>query len=263
MHKMKVLAALGMALLAGCVLTTPVVADGMPAARKAKAVEVDERPAIGNWSGLYFGVNAGVAWSDIKQDFRTYDPEVYGFHNVKNDDSNGLLGGHIGLQHQWGRFVVGVEASYSGVGPFGHDWEGGDCNDGKGGACQSRLNSLFTVGPRLGLAHDNLMFYVTGGYASAQIQTRYVNLQYDREYFAASARHDGWFIGGGAEWAIHDRWVLGLEYLHVNLDSEQHWSKDGAPEVGITRSVDGDIDIVRARLSFKLGRGEHHAEPMK
>jgi outer membrane immunogenic protein len=249
MQKIKVLAALGAALLAGSILASPAIADGMPA-KKAKAApakaHVEERPHIGNWGGLYFGANVGVAlWDTEWKD--PYNNPPYANHS--NDDANGFIGGHIGIQHQFGRIVVGVEASYSGTGPFGHDWQGKDCVYGAPPpmVCQDRVNSLFTVGPRLGLAHDHLLFYVTGGFASATFSSRVYYPNTNSEY-AYSARHDGWFIGGGVEWAIHDRWVLGLEYLHADFDKEAH---------DYDRHVDGDIDVIRARLSFKLGRKEH------
>ena len=120
------------------------------------------------------------------------------------------------------------------------------------------MNSFITVGPRLGLARDNVLLYVTGGYASGQIQSR----EYDPRNFAGlgienykwTARHDGWFGGGGAEMMLRDRWVIGLEYLHVDLNSETHYLPVTS---ALSRQIDGEADIVRARLSYKFGRADH------
>lgn len=229
------------------------------------------RPHVGNWSGLYIGVNVGAEWEKYSSDYQrwadmTVNPDAPKF---SSSESSGLVGGHVGLQHQLGRIVVGVEASWSGKGPFGNDFHGQNCYAAAGGPdyhCEARMNSFFTVGPRLGIAHNNLMFYVTGGYASGQIQSR----EYDPQRFASlstenykwSARHDGWFIGGGAEMMLRDRWVLGLEYLHLDLDSETHYKPIAS---ALTRQIDGEADILRVRLSYKFGRGDHGSteQPLK
>jgi outer membrane immunogenic protein len=234
---------------------------------------VMDRPHIGNWSGIYLGVNMGASWESYSSDYRrfadlTANPDA---PKYSSSETNGLLGGHLGIQHQFGRIVVGVEGSWSGHAPFSNDFHGQKCfNTALGGGpdyhCQARMNSYFTVGPRLGLAHNNLMFYITGGYASGQIQSR----EYDPQNFAGlgkenwkwAARHDGWFIGGGAEMMLRDRWVLGLEYLHIDLDSQTH----SKPIVSAqTRQIDGEADIVRLRLSYKFGRGDggYTNQPLK
>ena len=128
------------------------------------------------------------------------------------------------------------------------------------------MNSYITVGPRLGITHGNLLFYVTGGYASAQIQSR----EYDpyraaglgTENWRWAERHNGWFLGGGVEMMLRDRWMLGIEYVHIDLDSERH----SLPVVSAqTRQIDGDADIVRVRLSYKFGRGDggYTNQPLK
>jgi outer membrane immunogenic protein len=229
------------------------------------------RPHIGNWSGLYMGVNAGLNWDTYTSDYKRFADLSVNPDSPKYSSSHdgGLLGGHLGIQHQMGRIVVGVEGSWSGTGPFGNEWHGEKCFSAAGGArysCEARMNSYFTVGPRLGLAHDNMMFYVTGGFASGQIQSR----EFDPLQVAGAgieklkwaARHDGWFIGAGAEMMLRDRWVLGLEYLHVDLDSQTHYKPIAS---ALSRQIDGETDILRVRLSYKFGRGDggYTNQPLK
>src|SRR5262245_31065763 len=63
-----------------------------------------------NWSGLYVGVNAGYGWADT--DWRG-PATFFGVNTFSTDPRGGLVGGHIGYQHQWGNIVAGVEASYN------------------------------------------------------------------------------------------------------------------------------------------------------
>jgi outer membrane immunogenic protein len=227
-----------------------------------------ERPHIGNWSGIYFGANVGINWENYASDYQRFsaDPEA---PKYSSSETSGILGGHVGIQHQFGRIVVGLEASWSNTGLFGHDWHGPNCFATVGGphySCQARLNSIFTLGPRLGLAHGNTLFYVTGGYATGVINSR----EHDPSNVAGlgtenwkwASRHDGWFIGGGVEMMLKDRWVIGLEYLHIDLDSETHY-KPIIP--ALSRQIEADADILRFRLSYKFGRGEHGhtSQPMK
>ena len=231
------------------------------------------RPHIGTWSGIYLGVNAGVSWENYSSDYKRFSPADPEAPRYSSSETSGLLGGHVGIQHQLGRIVVGVEGSWSGNGPFSNDFHGQKCFPTGGGPdyhCEARMNSFFTVGPRLGVTHNNMMFYLTGGYASGQIQSR----EYDPQNLAVTvpaqgiekwkwaARHDGWFVGGGAEMMLRDRWVLGLEYLHIDLDTATHY-KPISPS--LTRAIDGEADIVRLRLSYKFGRGDggHTDQPLK
>jgi opacity protein-like surface antigen len=74
--------------------------------------------------------------------------------------------------------------------------------------------------------------------------------------------HDGWYVGGGVEYALTSNLILGAEYQRVSLDSERHLVPvGGAPSI-LTADIDADIDIVRARLSYKFG-GSREDVPLK
>src|SRR2546430_711274 len=69
-------------------------ADGGPAPRRV----VYEQPS--NWSGFYFGVHSGWQWSQL-------DASIDGVSVFKVEHDSPVVGGQIGLQHQWGNFVLG------------------------------------------------------------------------------------------------------------------------------------------------------------
>src|SRR5262245_26598797 len=84
------------------------LADGYSAPRVAY-----ERPS--NWSGVYFGVSSGYQWSSIDVDNAgklnpSGPPTGLG---ISSDHSDALVGAHLGLQHQFGAIVLGVEGDWA------------------------------------------------------------------------------------------------------------------------------------------------------
>lgn len=215
----------------------------------------------GRWGGIYIGANAGYTWGDI--DWQYAAPAGAPGH-LTRDLAGGMFGGHVGIQHQWNSLVIGAEASYSGPAFDKIDDRGPD-SPAFVPAFDSyaRLHNLFTVGPRLGWApSDHWLLYATGGYATGRVSTADIVNATNTFNFAGSHRHDGWFVGGGVEYALTSNWILGVEYMHVDLDTATHFPTVPAT-FGGTRSIEGDFDVVRARLSFKLGRPEEKHESMK
>jgi outer membrane immunogenic protein len=84
------------------------------------------------------------------------------------------------------------------------------------------LKNLLTVGPRLGFAYSNLLFYGTGGWAHADIDSRATLNAGAIPLFDAGNHHNGWFAGGGVEMLVDKNVFLGIEYKHLALDTETH-----------------------------------------
>src|SRR5262245_29800897 len=260
-------------LLAGCAVAALAAlagagiaqADGGPGGRV-----VYEQPY--NWSGLYFGVHAGWVWSATSAFFPlNSNPALQVAGNPGqgfgvNHDAP-IAGGQIGLQHQFGQIVLGVEGSYSGA-----------YQDEPGVVlcprqivaqfnCTARFDDVLTVGGRLGWALGKWMPYVTGGYASARFSDQ-VNNKSLAPVGAlittwAQERAQGWYIGGGAEWALSHGWVVGVEYRHYDFDD--HTGLPSTPG-GIVVPNDAVVfshhaDTIALRVSWKLGRPE--AAPLK
>src|SRR6185436_6467235 len=79
----------------------PVVANADGQARTAAPIA----QAPTSWSGLYFGVHTGFQWSNVNVENPAFPP---GF---SFDHDSFVVGGHIGIQHQFGAIVVGLEGS--------------------------------------------------------------------------------------------------------------------------------------------------------
>lgn len=256
----------------------------------------DDDGIIVDWSGVYVGVHAGGAWSGINSQLT--DPALLvslldgiGAPTSARHDIDGLLaGGHIGIQRQFGRWVIGAEASYSGGkldGRTASDF-GGNINFGFGSldwdgssSSQAKIGDLITVVGRLGYAWDRWHAYAKGGYASAKIDVR---ASADVEFafcglactplasiggsYHSSERHNGFVLGAGVEYMITQNVTLGVEYSYIDLGAKTHdgptaISLNGAP-LGTLDSrmrVDPDaVHAVTARLTVMLGsRSEPYA----
>ena len=131
-----------------------------------------------NWSGFYVGVHAGYAWGELTS--RPLMPRI------DHEPTGGLFGGQIGYNWQVNNIVFGVEAdlAYSTIkgddtstfGPFTINGE-------------HDMKYLGTVRGRLGLAHNQFLFYVTGGFAYSKVEGR-LTVVNGGVFVAADKRHD-------------------------------------------------------------------------
>jgi len=227
--------------LAAFVGVTLAQADGMPG-RKI----VYEKPW--DWSGLYFGLHSGWEWADINSNF------VPGPANDSVQHDAQVVGGQIGIQHQWGNVVLGVEASLSVA--FQDGFANVTCPN-VARTCGKRFDDVFTFGPRLGWAMGKWMPYLTGGYANAAISHESFNTGAGTGVLLGRERFEGWFVGGGVDMALAHGWTLGLEYKHFEFDDQEFltFSPAGVLSADV-RNVDPSVDIVSVRVSWKLGRPE-------
>ena len=250
--------AAGMVALAAAVIAGVGVAqaDGT-ATRKAAPVV-----APTTWSGLYFGAHAGFAWSDFDTRFAVL-PTPPNSWSASHDAA--IYGGQIGIQHQFGLFVLGIEAAISSAWQDHHA-----SNDGCGGVnaafvCAARFNDVLTVGPRLGYAMGKWMPYLTGGYANARFEEKAFLKPISTAFWTGSERHSGWYIGAGVDMALAQGWTVGLEYRHYEFDNELYvpFTPAGLAILGDRNVADVTLDTIALRVSWKLGRPEPVAKPMK
>jgi outer membrane immunogenic protein len=85
------------------------------------------------------------------------------------------IGGQVGVNRQFGQVVLGIEADGGAV-----DW--------------GPVTAVGSVRGRLGYALDRFLPYVTGGMGIEDAI--------------------GWSLGAGVDYAITDRWSIGVDYLH-------------------------------------------------
>jgi outer membrane immunogenic protein len=261
------------------------LADGYAAPKAAY-----ERPA--DWSGVYFGVGSGYQWSSVDVDHVPGGvfPGTTGI-GISSQHDEWFAAAHIGVQHQFGLWVLGVEAGWMST-IRDRNGDSQRCDSvpavlqnpliAPGDFCTAKLNDIWTIGGRIGYAAGHWMPYLTGGYANA-------GLDFENRIPApglpgasgatvlqeqAHQRLDGWYIGAGVEWAISPGWTTGLEYRHYDFDSASTiaYSACTTPVAGCPFATIGTplervrfsdtTDTIEMRVSWRWGR-EQAAAPLK
>jgi outer membrane immunogenic protein len=209
------------------------------------------------WNGLYLGINGGYSWDNIRYDFL---PNGNG-GDIFAPDSNGgffrqrihggLLGGHLGFNVQMANVVLGLEGSAA------RTWLEKKSNDVFGAIAASYETDLTwfaTATPRFGIAMDNVMPYVKGGFVAWRVNSQLNSLANGatpREAYDQQKHHIGWTAGGGVEYLVNPHVILGLEYNYYDL---QKLNYDGRTKSSrpVIYSIHPTFNAVVARISYKL-----------
>jgi outer membrane immunogenic protein len=244
---------------------------------KARPLAVD--PTY-DWSGFYVGGGiggVGTVANRFMPDLPLIGIPPTTFTSPRQYDL--IYDVHAGVQRQWGRWVIGLEASYSaGNRAMRNDTSVSPPEPFSRLDANTLTTDLITVGPKIGYAWDRFMVYGTGGYAGAHLEGRYsctVGSQFilpgpgtcalavfgpvlSSLNFSGKSWNDGWFVGAGFDYAVYKGTfadvLLGGEYLHYGLEMRQGFTCTPAvcmfaPHQGFQHDSSGDI--ARVRLTFK------------
>ena len=225
-------------------LSAPAMAADMPVKAPPAVVA-----AVYNWTGLYVGVNGGWARGHADWDFLAA-PGLLHDHRI----DGWLVGGHAGVQIQFDRFVVGFEVNGLAARIDGSDIIG--FNPAFVGAAE--VDRIWTVGPRAGVALNNVLIYGTGGVAFARLHTEAIfssGAAAGTTFWTSRVWHSGWFAGGGVEYGFTPNIIVGVEATHVRLRTKEHLPETpaGAPVTGDRHEADARFTTIRGRLSYKFG----------
>jgi outer membrane immunogenic protein len=258
--------------LTACIFTALMtLACGARAAIAADMpLKAPEAPAY-QWSGCYVGVNLGGGTSGTNFG-STVDPGTYlaagDAATVTGSggggaNANGVLaGGQVGCNLQSGTLVYGLEGDVDYF--HSHPQFNNNTNtlaNGNTFAISQSLttnNFLATVRPRIGIAADRNLAYVTGGAAFTSISYTegYVdaNAPPGAGTAAASRSLVGWTAGAGWEYAFADRWTVRAEYLYASFPTTSALGMiTGAGGANTLHgSTDLVIQLVRAGVNFKF-----------
>ncbi len=224
------------------------------------------------WSGCYAGLTLGAGASGTNfhatVDPGTHllgdDPTLVGGSGDGGANADGLLaGGQAGCNLQSGDLVVGLEGDFDyfrsrpqfpnytntlsdGVTPFT--------------ISQSlTTNWLATIRPRIGIAAERNLAYITGGVA-------FTRASYTESYVdgaappgagiaTASKSLTGWVAGAGWENAFADHWTARAEYLYASFPTTSALgaiTDAGGGANALHGSTDLVIQIIRVGLNFKF-----------
>lgn len=268
-------------------LSTATWADGYEGSGGKSFAE----PAEINWTGVYVGGHVGYGWADVDSDFdfgaaNSFLFNAIGLQRSFGQDIEGWMGGvHLGVQHQHGNWVFGVEGTYdsgdldeSSNAGFEAAFALGNCPAGPAlGGCvvgsqslKTEIEDLWTLTGRVGYAWNRWLAYVKGGYARAEVK---VQTNIDAGVFgclgpcgsiaqlgfagASSEDHHGWTVGGGAEYMVRKNITLGFEYNYISLESKTH-TVDGTFGASFDDDDDGGFGF-RASHGLEVDPDSIHA----
>jgi outer membrane immunogenic protein len=174
-----------------------------------------------NWTGFYWGVNAGVGVSTMN------------YHSIEELGTNGdfdagFTGGlQAGYNWQYApNWVFGVEGD---VGYLGTNRSFVQFNDP---TFFNRVKTDFysTLRARYGYAWDRSLLYATGGVAFVHIKDSVNDVDGANDPGAKSATKTGLAVGGGLETALFGNWTTKVEYLFIDagkirtddIDNDEH-----------------------------------------
>jgi opacity protein-like surface antigen len=225
------------------------------------------------WTGIYFGVNAGYGWAQGSSTTAfgggltggTTTPLGLGATELgttgllgSSSPRGGIAGGQVGFNWQAGMVVFGAE--------FDAQWSGQSnavsliCTPPIPGCTATeavKIRSLTTGRARIGLAFDWLMPYVTAGGVLVNARDDLtVNVGgVSANFQPLSNTTLGWAAGAGVDVALSSNWSARFEYLHIRANDVT--SSVGIPGflgVGLTaESVAYRDNIVRVGLNYRIG----------
>jgi outer membrane immunogenic protein len=233
------------------------------------AADVLPVETVTDWSGLYAGIVAGygVGPSDGVTYEGSYTPKgrIPGliedgvYPRSLAGDLQGLTGGvQLGYNVQHGKLVFGVETDVMALGledegsyfhPADEKW-----NDDDSKASQS-IDWLGTARLRLGVSAGDFLLYGTGGLAFGHTSFDYSVTNLSDVSGGESEWKLGWAAGGGAEYALDERWTVTAEYLYFDLGQSSSTDAYAAPYDKVTeeRSAEFNGSLFQLGVKHRFG----------
>ena len=233
--------------------------DPGPNEPRAAATSISSPASIYDWTGLYFGGFGG--WASTGKIDVTQLASAEGAFSVPEGigrfgDDGFFLGGQIGVDRQWRRWVLGIGAE---AGFLGLDGSVRPVTSKRGDAASFYETGAYGgVTARFGVAFDRLLIFARGGVAFLDAEARAEGMCDQGACGAATVKASeddvlfGEQIGGGLEYAFGTHWSAGAEYRFIHLfdDLQPSGITGSGKRVWENLRID-DIHTVRAELNFR------------
>lgn len=252
---------------------TPAIAADMPLKAPPMVAPVF------SWTGFYIGVNAGAALETFDANtstifsptgyFATTSPGAIAAAGLQTIDSTAFIwGGQAGYNWQTGNAVYGLEVDFDSLHHNASQASSGiyPCCAPTGFTVTTTANAdwLVTIRPRVGMAVNNWLFYITGGAAAAKLNGSFVftdTFATAAESASISGTKWGWVAGFGAETGFGGGWSLKGEFLYASFTGISGSSTNltaFAPPIAFptnvfSHSADFKTAIARVGLNYRFG----------
>lgn len=241
-----------------------------------------------DWSGPYIGVYGGATATNDDEDERLgFDRNLDGRYgdtvataaganafspgscdgapnsNVPtagcDSDADGAEGGvRAGYDFQFGSFVVGAVAEYSGF-SGAEDSVTSYSTTPASYTFERKLDNLAAIRGRLGYAWGPALIYGTGGYAQGDIANQFYTSNTANSFTARGGddKADGYQAGGGVEYMLAPNLSVTGEYIYTSLEPSEYVVRVGAGTAPATNPFilppnTAGTDMIRSNGRFGL-----------
>ncbi len=203
-----------------------------------------------SWTGFYAG-GAGGWTIDGHADYQIPQAKDLG---LDHELGGPLLGGQLGYIQQIGWLAGGIELQ-----GLWTDIEGDKILYDGLVDTETEIDALALGKLKLGAAFDRFFVFGTGGYAGGQVEAhadaKYCQGNGCSSHWSDSDWANGYFYGVGANVALTERWMFGIEWNHIVLNDADFDSNvkggryDGMP---LQAHSDIDVDVILATAGFRF-----------
>jgi outer membrane immunogenic protein len=243
---------------AAAVSTTAFAADlPVPAAAPAYGPPV-YRPALYDWTGIYFGGHAGVgAVEDTVTDPTTTALTPAGTQ-TKVAPYGLIGGGQAGFNLEFNPVVVGAEATWTADYISGTQATPSPFIAGTTQQSTSAPHWYATATGKIGFARNDLLFYAKGGAA-------WMHVDYTQDILVGGviaaeqiiiANRYGYTVGGGVEYAFNESLSARLEYDFLDFGTQTYTFNNLAPVGGpLPVAVKSQTHMLTAGMNYRFNWG--------
>jgi outer membrane immunogenic protein len=235
-----------------------------------KAPPPTPAPVLLNWTGFYVGAHVGAAWQNFSS-AGIGDPNGFLASGDLSGGSDTRAIGGLQAGYNWQfapRWVAGFEGDFSWTSLHDHREanpiltpSGVPAGPNAIVALDAKTRWLASARARIGYTGwlENMMFYVTGGAAWANIEYEALfqtSPPLNRANPGDTATKNGWVIGAGTEWMATPNFLVRAEYLYYEIDSSHNLEAVAAPiSAPLPVAVNWnrqDIQVFRVAGSYKF-----------
>jgi outer membrane immunogenic protein len=217
-------------LLGGIALSLLLAAPAVAADMRMPVKAPIAAPAASyNWNGFYTGLHCGGAWGRSRHtgDDGAYDeagPERY---NLK--PSGVVCGYQSGFNIHQGSWLFGIESQFGYLGAKKTITEIASPDNQN----EVKYRYYGALTGRLGVVHNNTLFYGKGGLAYARIRNTagdtlaVTGILDPNDAVSVTKTRIGWAAGGGIEYGLAPQWSIKAEYLYMGFGTHSAINSQG------------------------------------